>query len=305
MISGIWVPLVTPFKHGRVDANTLQTLAEHYLTNDISGFVVLGTTAEAALLSHDERLSVVHAVFDAVGSHLPIMVGIGGISTYEMQHQIDGFSAWDSAGFLVSAPAYIRPDQKGIEWHFGQIASCTDRPIALYDVPHRTGIAIAPETVEALLRYRNIVAIKACVPESFHDFAKLPLDLLCGTDDAFLACLAAGGVGGILASAHLFPQILADVQRLFLTGRGIEASTRFSTMLPAIQLLFSAPNPSMIKAGLALMGLIRKETRLPITEASSALTLELELALSRIDWAASDLPNPITTRLFEQETTKY
>jgi 4-hydroxy-tetrahydrodipicolinate synthase len=76
-------------------------------------------------------------------------------------------------------------------------------------------------------------------------------------------------------------------------------------MLPAIQLLFSAPNPSMIKAGLALMGLIRKETRLPITEASSALTLELELALSRIDWAASDLPNPITTRLFEQETTKY
>jgi 4-hydroxy-tetrahydrodipicolinate synthase len=305
MISGIWVPLVTPFKQGRVDTNALQTLAEHYLTTDISGFVVLGTTAEAALLSHDERLSVIHAVFDAVGSHLPIMVGIGGIDTYEMQRQIDAFSAWDSAGFLVSAPAYIRPDQKGIEWHFGQIASCTERLITLYDVPHRTGVTIAPQTVEALLRYRNVSAIKACVPESFRDFAKLPLDLLCGTDDAFLACLAEGGVGGILASAHLFPQMLSDVQRLFLTGHGNEANTRFSAILPAIQLLFSAPNPSMIKAGLALMGLIRKETRLPITEASSALTLDLELALSRIDWAACDLSYPVAMTSCDQETTKY
>jgi len=305
MISGIWVPLVTPFKDGRVDTNALQTLAEHYLTTDISGFVVLGTTAEAALLSQDERLSVVHAVFDAVGSHLPIMVGVGGSNTYEMQRQIASLSAWDTAGFLVSAPAYIRPDQKGIQWHFGQIASCTDRSIVLYDVPHRTGVAIAPETVEALLRYRNVVAIKACVPESFQSFAKLPLGLLCGTDDAFLACLAAGGAGGILASAHLFPQILSDVQRMFLTGHGEEASARFSAVLPAMQLLFSAPNPSAIKAGLALMGLIRKETRLPITEASSALTLELELALSRIDWAACDLPHSMEMTLCEQEITKY
>ena len=300
MISGIWVPLVTPFKNGQLDINALQTLAEHYLTADISGFVVLGTTAEAALLSHGERLSVVHAVFDAVGSHLPIMIGVGGSNTYEMQRQIEGLSAWETAGFLVSAPAYIRPDQRGIQWHFGQIASCTDKPITLYDVPHRTGVAIAPETVEALLKYRNVVAIKACVPDSFESFASLPLDLLCGTDDAFLACLAAGGTGGILASAHLFPQIFSDVQRMFLTGHVEDAKSRFAAILPAIQLLFSAPNPSTIKAGLALMGLIRKETRLPITEASSALTLELELALSRIDWAACDSPAAMEVTLREQ-----
>lgn len=305
MISGIWVPLVTPFKDGRIDSNALQTLAEHYLTSDMNGFVVLGTTAEAALLDVDERLQVLHAVFEAVGSHLPIIVGIGGSNTHEMKQQIDMLDAWDTAGFLVSAPAYIRPDQKGIAWHFGQIASCTDRPIALYDVPHRTGVAIAPETVEALLKYRNIVAIKACVPETFASFAKLPLDLLCGTDDAFLACLEAGGAGGILASAHLFPQILSDVQRMFLTGNFEEARSRFSEILPAITLLFSAPNPSAIKAGLALMGLIRKETRLPITEASAALTLALELALSRIDWAACDYSRAKAMTLCEQETAKY
>src|ERR1700731_4882834 len=142
MMSGIWIPLVTPFKNGLVDTDALQHLAEHYLKTDISGFIALGTTAEAALLSRGERLSVLHALFEAAGAHLPIMIGIGGMDTLEMQREIRDLASWEAAGYLVSAPAYIRPDQKGIQWHFGQIASSTDRPIVLYDVPHRTGVAI-------------------------------------------------------------------------------------------------------------------------------------------------------------------
>ena len=131
MISGIWLPIVTPFKDGLVDTEALQRLVTHYLDTDISGFIALGTTGEAALLSRGERLSVLHAMFEAVGTRLPIMVGIGGMDTQEMQREIQDLAIWDTAGYLVSAPAYIRPDQKGIEWHFGQIAGSTDRPIVL------------------------------------------------------------------------------------------------------------------------------------------------------------------------------
>lgn len=281
MIAGVWLPLVTPFRNATVDTDALQRLVARYLTSGISGFVALGTTAEAALLTPGERRSVLHAVHEAAAGRLPVMVGVGGMATHDMQREIRALARWEPAGYLVPAPAYIRPDQDGLRWHFERIADSTDRPIVVYDVPHRTGCAIAPETLERLLARPNIAAIKACVPETFAAFSRLPVDLLCGTDDAFLSCLENGGSGGILASAHVFPTELCEIRRLFGTHDKAGAAARFDALLPVLRLLFSAPNPAAIKAALALAGLTDAATRPPIMPARAALVHDLEQALSR------------------------
>jgi 4-hydroxy-tetrahydrodipicolinate synthase len=280
MVSGIWLPIVTPFRNGQVDVDALQRLADHYLREEISGFVALGTTGEAALLDHNERMTVLQALLEVVGTRLTVVVGVGGLNTQDMLHEIHRLARWDIGGYLVSAPAYICPDQRGIKWHFEQVARATDRPIVLYDVPHRTGVSIELETVERLIECANIVAIKACVPERFHELCQLPISVLCGNDEAFLDCLHAGGTGGILASAHLFADALAEVQERVSTAKTEEAAMLFEALLPVIGLLFSSPNPSAIKAALALRGLIDKETRAPIMEAPVELVERLRAELA-------------------------
>jgi 4-hydroxy-tetrahydrodipicolinate synthase len=279
MVSGIWLPIVTPFRNGRIDVNALQRLAERYLSQEISGFVALGTTGEAALLNHSERLKVLHALFEVIGTRLTVVVGVGGVNTRDMVHEIQALDRWDIGGYLVSAPAYICPDQSGIQWHFETVAAATERPIILYDVPHRTGVCISTNTVERLVEQANIVAIKACVPASFSSLCQLPISVLCGNDDAYFDCLMAGGSGGILTSAHFFADVLAEIHERVLSARTDDAAVFFDALKPVISLLFSVPNPAGVKAALALDGVIGSETRMPITEASQALKEQLKIAL--------------------------
>jgi 4-hydroxy-tetrahydrodipicolinate synthase len=278
MVAGIWIPLVTPFRSGQVDIESLQALVKSYADSGITGFVALGTTAEAALLSDAERATVLRTIVDAVPAGLPVIVGVGGLDTREFVKEIARLEHWDVAGYLVSAPAYLCPDQAGLRWHFEQIAGSTQRPVVLYNVPHRTGVSIDPDTIRSLAGHANIVAIKECEPQHFDALRDLPIDVLCGTDNAFLDCLLTGGAGGILASAHVCADLLVDIQRLADTGRATETRRRFDVLRPVIELLFSAPNPSAIKAMLAFDGLISNEVRMPITPAHPALVARLRVA---------------------------
>jgi 4-hydroxy-tetrahydrodipicolinate synthase len=281
MYSGIWIPLVTPFRSGAVDVEALQLLTDHYVRIGVAGVVALGTTGEAALLSDAERATVLQAIGDAVDGRVPVLIGVGGFDTREFVREVGRLERWNPAGFLVSTPAYLCPDQAGVAWHFEQIARATARPIVLYDVPHRTGVAIEPETVERLAERENIVAIKACVSRHFDALCRLPIDVLCGTDDAFVDCLAAGGRGGILASAHVCADLLIDVQSLLQSGQACDTLTAhrlFERLRPVLKLLFAAPNPSAIKAMLSIEGRIADEVRMPITPASAALVEQLAQA---------------------------
>ncbi|CAB3767939.1 4-hydroxy-tetrahydrodipicolinate synthase family protein [Paraburkholderia solisilvae] len=275
MYSGIWLPIVTPFRNGEVDVEGLQRLADYYLHTEISGFVALGTTGEAALLSESERITVLQALLDVAGDRLPVLVGAGGFDTRDVVREIRRYERWNCAGFLVSAPAYLCPDQAGVQWHFEQIACATARPVVLYDVPHRTGVRIAPDTVERLLEFDNIVAIKECVKDHFDALHDLPVNVLCGTDDAFVDCLDAGGAGGILASAHVCADLLVEVRELHRGGREDDARRLFANLVPLLRLLFSAPNPAAIKAMLAFDHPLTDETRMPIARASAQLVERL------------------------------
>lgn len=279
MYSGIWLPLVTPFCSGEVDVDALQSLTEHYARSGIAGIVALGTTGEAALLSDIERVTVLQAITDVVDGRLPVLVGVGGFNTQEFVHEIRRFERWDVAGFLVSAPAYVCPDQVGIVGHFERIAQETERSIVLYDVPHRTGVSIEPATVRLLAECENIVAIKACVSRHFDALCDMPINVLCGTDADLLDCLAAGGHGGILTSAHVCPDLFVTVQSLMQAGDADTAHRIFDRLRPLLRLLFAAPNPSAIKAMLSIEGRISDEVRMPLMPAS--VTLVEQLAQSR------------------------
>jgi 4-hydroxy-tetrahydrodipicolinate synthase len=301
MISGIWLPLVTPFRDGHVDIPALKKLVRYYGGAGISGFVALGTTGESTLLSRAERMVVLETIFDTVTPDMPVYIGLSGLSTADMTECIAIYSAFCPTGYLVPAPAYIRPDQDGLLWHFSRIADAAKRPLILYDVPLRTGIALAPETVEKLLHRNEVVAIKACVPSSFRAFGKLPISLLCGTDHAFLECLHAGGSGGILASAHVFAQELVSIDRemrgtrdastsLDVRRRRSEAALDFDAISDTIRLLFSTTNPTAIKGCLALAGLARNETRAPLATASDKLMDALRRSLSGTSSALRHTP---------------
>lgn len=295
MFKGIWVPLVTPFRDGRLDTAALRTLAASYLDTGIAGFVALGTTAEAALLDEAERAAALAAIVEVAAGRLPVFVGVGGLDTRAFLAEIDRLERHAIAGYLVSPPAYLCPNQAGVLWHFEQIARHTRRPVMLYDVPHRTGVAIEPSTVRQLLRHPNLAGIKECVPAHFDALDALPIELLCGTDSAFLDCLAAGGAGGVLASAHVCADLFVEVQRLYETGRVTEAHRLFDAMQPVVRRLFAAPNPAAIKAMLSLTHGISPEVRMPITPASPQLLAELRrvppmLERLRGEWLAAPCP---------------
>lgn len=282
MFSGIWLPIVTPLRNGEVDIDALQRLADYYLHTQISGFVALSTTGEAALLDQAERLTVLHALTDVIGSRLPMLIGVGGSNTRDVLHEIHRYDRWDCAGYLLSAPSYVCPNQAGVQWHFEQAALATERPIVLYNVPHRTGVTIEPDTVARLVEYDNIVAIKECVKENFAKLRGLRVNVLCGTDETFDECLSHGGTGGILASAHVCADLLVTIQALIRTEHDLDARNLFASLLPVLRLLFSAPNPSAIKALLAFDHSLSDETRMPITRASAQLVERLSTARDRL-----------------------
>lgn len=283
MYTGIWLPLVTPFRAGAVDVAALEALVDRHVTRGIAGLVALGTTGEAALLDRRERSMVLQAVTAVAAGRVPVVAGVGGIDTGAFVDEIHRLEAWDLDGYLVSAPAYLCPDQAGLVWHFEQVAQATERDIVLYDVPHRTGVALEEASVRALADIANVKAIKACARERFAAFGALSIDMLCGSDDAFLDSLYAGASGGILASAHVCADLLAEVQTLFAEAKDEAARACFARLEPVLRLLFSAPNPSAIKAMMALDGGMTAETRLPITPASAALVRRLEVARALLD----------------------
>ncbi|HEV3429532.1 MAG TPA: 4-hydroxy-tetrahydrodipicolinate synthase [Paraburkholderia sp.] len=289
MYSGIWLPLVTPFRDGEVDVGALEALTQRHVASGIAGLVALGTTGEAALLDRRERSVAMQAITEVAAGRVPVVAGVGGIDTASFIDEIQRLEVWDLAGYLVSAPAYLCPDQAGLLWHFGQVAQATERDIVLYDVPHRTGVGLAESTVAQLARVPNIRAIKACARERFAAFGKLPIALLCGNDDAFLDCLRAGATGGILASAHVCADLLAEVQSLFRMGKTADASRLFARLEPVLTLLFAAPNPAAIKAMMALDGGVSAQTRMPIAPATEALVRRLEAARVELDELRADL----------------
>jgi 4-hydroxy-tetrahydrodipicolinate synthase len=270
--SGFWVALVTPFRDGAVDHAALAALTRRLADDGVTGFVPCGSTGEAAALDEAEQLAVLDTVLAAAGG-LPVVMGISGYHLGKATAWARKLSERPLAGLLVSAPNYIRPSQAGLlEW-FRAIADASTVPVLVYDIPYRTGITIARDTLLALAGHPRIRGIKDCGGDMAKTRALIAdgrLQVLAGEDAQLFATVAEGGAGAIAASAHLQTGRFVQVLRLLGAGRLAEARAEWQPLLPLIEALFSDPNPGPLKAALAAKGLMQDELRSPMTRVPAA-----------------------------------
>ncbi len=267
--SGLWIPLITPFKNGLVDHESLGSLVKRYAKDGVSGFVVCGSTGEAAALDDAEQLAVLQIVLQACGT-LPLVMGVSGYNLPKMVAWVKVLATCNIAGLLVPAPVYIRPSQSGLLAWFTAIADATHIPLVIYDIPDRTGSIIDLATLMNLAAHPRIVAIKDCGGDAAKTRALIAdgrLALLAGDDAQIFTTVAQGGVGAIAASAHIRTQEFVEVVRHLRTGDLTLARRAWEPLPALIDAMFTEPNPASIKAALTAQGLIQNELRLPMMAA--------------------------------------
>jgi 4-hydroxy-tetrahydrodipicolinate synthase len=287
MLSGVWIPLVTPFKDGDVDLKSYRRLVEHYVACGVAGLMPLITTGEAPALDDGETDLIVATTVEIVAGRLPVFVGIGGNATRKVVKTVERLSRFEFAGIVSVCPYYNRPSQDGIEKHFLAIADATDRQILIYNIPYRTSVNLANETLLRLAGHRNIVGIKdssGSIAQSLELLASKPSEfsVLTGDDPLFFTMLCNGADGGILASAHLATVRFLEVARLISANDHIAARAVWSSLQGFISKLFEEANPMPVKYCLWRQGLIASpECRLPLSSISDALAQALDRWLEK------------------------
>ena len=285
VLSGVWLPITTPFHDGAVDLASYERLIEHYLGLGVSGIFPLGTTGESPTLDEEEGNAIVECTIAAVAGRVPIFVGIGGNATAKVVKQIERLERYAFTGVVSVCPYYNRPGQDGLREHFTRIAEATDRPIAIYNIPYRTAVNLTNDTLLELAALPNIVGVKdSCgsLPQSLDLLRRRPpgFSVMTGEDSFYYTMLAHGGDGGILASAHLRTADFITIHDRMRANDHRGARAIWSRLEPLVPLLFREANPMPIKYCLWRQGLIRSpECRLPLTRVSSALAVELDRAI--------------------------
>jgi 4-hydroxy-tetrahydrodipicolinate synthase len=284
-ISGVWLPVITPFVDGAVDVVSYERLLEHYLGTGVRGIFPLGTTGESPTLDDDEIDAIVERTVGVVAGRVPVFVGIGGNATHKVLRMLKRLERRRFDGIVSVCPYYNRPTQEGMIAHFTRIAEATDRPILIYNIPYRTSVNLANDTLLRLAELPNIVGIKdssGSLAQSVELLRRRPegFAVMTGDDGVFYTMLAHGADGGILASAHVATRRFVAIHERMAANDHHAARAMWSRLEPLVPLLFKEANPMPIKHCLWRQGLIASpECRLPLTTVSAGLADELDRAL--------------------------
>lgn len=270
--SGIWVPLVTPFRvDSSVDHENLAKLVHKLVAAGVAGLVVGGTTGEPATWETGEAEAVLQTVL-ACRATLPVIMGVNGIAPAEVSRQVSRWQQYPLAGFLLPPPYYVRPTQQGIINFYSEVAAASDLPLVVYDIPYRTGVAIELDTFRALADVPGIRATKDCGGNARKTqmlIAEQRLQVLAGEDSLIFTTLCQGGTGAIAASAHLHPELFVAMHRSIVSGDWPAARRIHHALAPLIETLFIEPNPAPLKAVLAALGEMQACVRAPLLAASA------------------------------------
>ena len=279
--------MVTPFSEsGEIDFGCLEKLMNDVINNGVDYVVALGTTSESPTLKDKEKVEVVRTVVSAVGGRVPVVMGLGGPSTYEV---IDRFKGWNFDGvdaILSVTPYYNRPSQEGLYAHYRTIAHYSPLPIILYNVRSRTSCNIEADTTLRLANdCKNIIAIKEAsgnINQIMRIVKHKPDDfLVISGDDAITLPLLATGVDGLISVvANAFPKEISQMVHLGLDGRFDEARKIHLRMLDITQSCFKEGNPSGIKAMLSLQGKANNLLRLPLVRVSAEFESQMRQLLN-------------------------
>jgi 4-hydroxy-tetrahydrodipicolinate synthase len=294
MFSGAFTALVTPFKNGEVDVEALESLVEFQIEGGIDGLVPCGTTGESPTLSEEEDRLVIETVVRVTNGRVPIVAGTGSNNTASAIKYTKMAQEVGADGSLQVAPYYNKPTQEGLFRHYAAIAENTSLPLVLYNIPGRTNVTIAPETIAQLAEIPNIVGVKESTlsMNMVSDIRRLcgeEFAILSGDDPMTLPLMALGGTGVVSVASNIAPGAVSDMVAAMNSGdlaRGRELHYR---LLPLIRALSVETNPIPIKAAASLLGLCSDELRLPLVPMSGENLRDLQTVM---EGNATLLPTP-------------
>lgn len=289
-LRGTGVALITPFhKYGTVDFNSLSRIIDFTLRGKVDYLVVMGTTGESATLSKDEKNAVKELVVETVDKRVPIVLGVGGNNTQEIINNVSNNSFDGIDAILSVTPFYNKPQQKGLYFHYKNIANATHLPIILYNVPSRTGVNMTAETTLKLAEdFSNIIGVK----EASGDMGQImqiiknkPKDflVLSGDDALTLPMISAGADGVISVVANAYPQEFAEMVRLALKGDFAKARVIHYKLLDIIDALFADGSPAGVKAALEIMGIAPNNLRMPLVKVNKSVLNTLQTLITEFE----------------------
>ncbi len=288
ILKGVGVALVTPFNEDlSVDFDSLTKLVDYNIENGTNYLVVLGTTAEAATLSAEEKKQVIEHIIKVNNKRVPLVLGIGGNNTLEVKKQIEEADLSAFEAVLSVSPYYNKPNQEGLYQHYKALAS-TGKNIIIYNVPSRTGQNIEAETTLRLAKeFPNLFLIKEAAPnilQYFDILRKKPegFNLVSGDDEYTLPVTLAGGNGVISVIGQAYPKEFSTMVQLAFDRKVDEAYEIHNKLVEITRLIFAEGNPCGIKVILAEMGIIKNYLRLPLVPASEGLYAKIKAEMTNI-----------------------
>ena len=286
LFRGSAVALVTPFNEdGSVNFEELERLIEFQIENKTDALVICGTTGEASTMTDEEQVETIKFSVEKANGRVPVIAGAGSNDT---RHGINLAKMCEDVGadgLLEVTPYYNKTSQRGLYEHYKVIAEAVNIPIILYDVPGRTSMSIAPQTVKELAEIDNIVGLKDAsgnlsYAAEVRNLVGEDFDVYSGNDDVVVPLMSIGGVGVISVLANIYPRLVHDMCQNFFDGNIKEAGRIQVNNKKLIDALFVEPNPIPIKAAMNMMVYNVGGLRLPLYEAADS-TKELLKGLLR------------------------
>lgn len=290
-LRGVWIPLITPFdESGAVDVAAIERLCNEYLAAGAAGIVAMGTTGEPSSLDADERrvaLATIARVCSERGARVIVGTGTNDTRTTIAATQAAAETT-GVVGALVVVPYYVRPSEAGIVAHFKAVAEASPIPLVLYNIPVRTGRGLGPAGMLELAHTPNVAGVKQAVgavdTDTLEILAGAPsgFGVLGGDDTIHFPLLCMGGIGGIIASAHVCTERWVAMIECGLAGKIEDGRAHSEALLPIAISGFTEPNPAVFKGALHAQGRIATpDLRLPLTNASAASVDRLLEAIAR------------------------
>ena len=271
--------MVTPFaKDGSIDWDGVAKLAQHLADTGHDAIAVNGTTGEAPTTKSSEKIEIIKVVKSTVGDRVKVLTGAGDNETAYTVEQSKRCAEAGADGLLIVTPYYNKPPQAGIEAHFRAVASATDLPIMMYDIPGRTGVPIEEDTICRLAEVKNIVALKDAKgnPASTSWVIKRTgLPVYSGDDILNLPLLSVGAVGFVSVCGHTVGRELREMLDAWFAGNALRALEIHQQLLPVFTGTFRTQGAILTKAALEMMGLPGGFTRLPLVDATQAQIAQL------------------------------
>jgi len=287
---GTGVALATPFrKDFSIDTEALIRIVNFSIDGGVEYLVVLGTTAENATMSDDEKEFVIKTIIETNNGRLPLVLGVGGNNTMEVVEELKNRDLSQFVAILSISPYYNKPTQEGIYQHFKAVAEASPIPVILYNVPSRTGSNVLPSTVMRLANdFKNIVAIKEAAGDMIQAMQLLknkPKDflVLSGDDMIALPMVLAGGSGVISVIAQGFPKEFSEMMRLGLNRKVDDAFKLQYLFSDCIDLIFEQGNPAGIKQVFQSLGIADSTVRLPLVKVDESLANRIDEFVKKIN----------------------